>query len=135
MKHIRSIVGASLLAIGLTACFRTVNSVEVGSSVDGQYRWIQTDSGMSQIAAVVSAKKVRVNDLLKVQVEVKNLRPIQERFYSKFEWLDNDGMLVDTPLSTWEPRIIPGNEVIMIQGIAPHPGVTDCRLKLQESSR
>lgn len=134
MRNSVSLIGLAIAA-ALAGCHRTINTVEVGQSVDGQYRWIVTDSGLSQVAAVVAARKTRADDLLRVEVEVENLRPIQQRFYYRFEWFDADGNIVDTPLSTWQPQIVAGRERVVIKGIAPNPRVADCRLKLQESSR
>jgi len=135
MRNLKTVFGLTSLAVALAGCYRTVNTVEVGKSVEGEYRWIITDSGLSQVASVVSARKTRADDLLRVEVEVENLRPIQQRFYYRFEWFDADGNIVDTPLSTWQPQIVAGRERVVLRGIAPNPRVTDCRLKLQESSR
>lgn len=126
----------SVAALALAGCHRTVNTVEVGDAAGSpQYRWIQTDSGLGSVAHVTSASKTRVNDLLRVQVEITNDRERQQRLYYRFEYLDADGMVVDTPLSTWQPIVIQGRETIKINGVAPNPRVTDCRLKLQESIR
>ena len=127
---------SAALGLALSAgCHRTVNTVAVGDSQITEYQWIQTDSGLNDIAHVVSARKDRVNGLLKVQVELTNLRNHDERIVYKFQWLDANGMEVPSISNDWVPKVINGRESLMIVGVAPDPRVTDCRLKLQENVR
>lgn len=136
MKRFLMIGGALLLGLALIGgCHRTVNTVGVGESISPEYKWIQTDSGVSQICNVVSARKTRVNDLLKVQVELTNQRNHDERFVYKFQWLDANGMEVSSITNDWTAKVINGRETVMIQGIAPTSRVTDCRLLMQENVR
>ena len=135
MKRLLTLGASALLAIAVAGCHRTVDTVQVGESLGTQYNWIQTDSGLSQMAHVVSARKERVNGLLKVEVEVINLREHDERIVYKFQWLDANGMEISSITNDWLPKVINGKESVMIAGIAPDPRVTDCRLKLQENVR
>jgi uncharacterized protein YcfL len=118
----------------LAGCHHTVNTVEVGtaSSAAGEYRWIQTDERLSEIASVVSARKTKADDLLKVQVELMNHHSKPRKFYYRFEWLEADGMMVESPTPIWMLRTILPKETILLQAVAPNPRVADCRLKLQE---
>ena len=135
MRVLTYVAGTLVLAAAALGCHRTVNTVEVGESLPGEYKWIQTDSGMSAQATVIAAKKERVNGLLKVQVKLLNRRNHDERFVYKFQWLDANGYEIQSVASDWQPRVINGKESITITGIAPDARVTDCHLKLQENVR
>jgi uncharacterized protein YcfL len=130
-----ALVIAAMVSVSLAGCRRTVDTVHVGDSYGDQYKWVQTDSGMGQIAKVISARKQRVNDLLKVQVELMNTRKNDERFVYKWVWLDADGLEITSITNTWNVRVINAKETIMLSAIAPDPRVTDARLLLQESVR
>jgi uncharacterized protein YcfL len=131
-----SLGGCLLLGLAVAAgCHRTVNTVAVGDSLGSEYKWIQTDTGVSQICQIVSARKDRVNGLLKVQVEVLNIRNHDERFVYRFQWLDANGMEITSVANDWVPQVINGRESLTIQGIAPDPRVTDARIKMQENIR
>jgi uncharacterized protein YcfL len=136
MKRLLTLGGACLLGLGIaTGCHRTTDTVAVGESLGTEYKWIQTDSGLNEMAHVVSAHKDRVNGLLKVQVEVVNLRNHDERIVYKLHWLDANGMEITSVSNDWVPLVINGRESAWIQGIAPDPRVTDCRVKIQENIR
>lgn len=129
------VLGTTLLV--LAGCHHTINTVEVGTatSAAGEYRWIQTDKRLGEITSVVSARKTKADDLLKVQVEIMNQRPKEKKFYYRFEWLEADGMMVESPTPIWMMRTIQGKETILLQAVAPNSRVVDCRLKLQEDTK
>lgn len=135
MRYVTTVAGCLLLAVASVGCHRTVNTVAVGDSMTSEYKWIQTDSGLSEQATVVSARKDRVNGLLKVQIELLNRRNHDERIVYKFQWLDASGMEITSIASDWQPKVINGRESVMIVGVAPDARVTDCRVKLQENVR
>ena len=49
------------------------------------------------------------------------------------DWYDPQGMLIDTPLSTWQSQTIEGRETVTLSAIAPTPTAKDFKLKLQQS--
>lgn len=137
MKLIASL---SMLAVVVLAGCKTVNTVERAVPVNPPTplddRRVITDTGLGRIAQVVRVNQSVVSgDLLRIDVDIFNNGSTQQRFNYVFEWFDQDGMAVFTPMSRWQGRIIEGKEMITLTGIAPNPRAKDFRLKLQESKR
>lgn len=134
----RNIAIASLLvcAIYLHGC-RTVNTVEPAQPVAQPQivddKRIDTDSSLRRKATVVQVREATVgNGLLKIQVEILNRRNSRQQVDYRFEWVDSDGMVVDTPMSRWTQISLAGKESVWITGVAPTPRTVDFRLKLIE---
>lgn len=137
MKIYLPIALLSGVLMAVPAC-DTINSTErttpVGQADVVQDHRIVTDSALNSYAKVVSVNQGTVSgDILKIQVMLQNTTPFQQRIIYKFEWYDMTGMLVDTPLSTWQARTLEGKETITVTGVAPTPQTKDFKLKLQES--
>lgn len=92
-----------------------------------------TDSGLNRIARVVAIRQGTASGNLRLDVDVLNTSSNQQRFNYLFEWFDETGMQVYTPMSKWEGKIIEGGETITLVGIAPTPKAKDFRLKFQKS--
>lgn len=136
MRGIAKIGCGLLLAAAVAGCQRTVDTVQVGDSLDTPYKWIKTDGGASQAFKVVNARKARTETgQLKVEVDVQNVRKTYERFVYKFEWLDAKGMEINSITNDWQVRVVNGLETVTLTGIAADPRVTDCRVKLQKDVR
>lgn len=92
------------------------------------------DQQLADIAAVTGIRQATVSgDILKIQVDVTNLKTKSTSFNYKFEWYDPQGMQIDTPLSNWNWQPIEGRETVTLTGIAPTPTAKDFKLKLQRS--
>ncbi len=74
------------------------------------------------------------NGLLKIQAEILNTTSSRKRVNYRFDWIDNAGMVIDTPLSNWKPLSLAGKESGFITSVAPTPRAVDFRLKLIEAS-
>jgi len=114
---------------------RSMNTVErenpIGVPDPVADKRIETDSGLRDIARVVSVRQATTPDgLLLIQVQVMNKRFSAERFNYMFEWFDQNGMAVRTPLSEWRAQQIGGKEVIALIATAPDATAKDFRLKL-----
>lgn len=125
-----------LLAAAVVGCHSTVNTVTVGDQLGTQYRWIQTDAGLSRMCKVVSAKKTR-NDagLLVVQVDLTSTLNHTKTFVYKYQWFDASGMELTSVSNDWLPKVIHGKETITLSQVAPDARATECRLLMQESVR
>ena len=137
MKQLALISMTALVA--LAGC-KTVNTVERAVPVNPPTplndRRVVTDSGLGRIAQVVRVNQAVVSgDLLRIDVDIFNNASSQQRFNYVFEWFDQDGMAVFSPMSRWRSQIIEGKETVTLTGIAPNPRAKDFRLKLQESKR
>lgn len=71
-------------------------------------------------------------DLVKVQVKIQNNGRQRKHFNYKFEWYDQNAMLIQAPAPVWIPNEIEGRDTIDISAVAPNPQAKDFRLKLIE---
>jgi uncharacterized protein YcfL len=132
----KMMLGACLAAaLAMVGCRSQTDTVYVGDKYGPPYRWVQTDSDLKEYAKVVSATRDRQNGLLRVQVDLQNTRSVEHRIVYKFVWLDDKGIEVTSITNDWLPRIISGKETVQLVGIAPDPRITDCIVKLKESTR
>lgn len=131
---------SSLALLGFTALLgacTNVNTVEraqplaTPNYVDDKR--VITDTSLAATVKVVSVNQSVVSgDLLKIQVMVTNTRSSARSFNYKFEWYDQDGMLVQTPTSVWKSMRIQPKETNAISAVGPNPRAVDFVLKLQE---
>jgi uncharacterized protein YcfL len=70
-------------------------------------------------------------DLLRIQVELKNISSKEVMLTHKLEWLDQEGFLVKDTSLIWKPLMIRPGESKMIESISSRPGVTTFQLKVQ----
>jgi uncharacterized protein YcfL len=97
---------------------------------------IRSDYGLADVTRVVDVRQSVVSgDLLRVDVSVYNNRFTQARFDYAFEWFDDRGMKIDTPLSAYRKQIIEAKERVVLTGIAPDPRAKDFRLKLSKNKQ
>ncbi len=97
---------------------------------------IATDRSLGRIVEVRSVNEAMVNnDLLRVQVELRNTRRALQRFNYQFEWFDEEGMLIQQATTPWRALQVEGGEIVTISGVAPNSRVVDFRLKLMTSVR
>jgi uncharacterized protein YcfL len=135
MKPAALIIALIFAAVG---CSTPVNSVEraqpFGHPKPVADRRIITNSAISDIAEVVAVNESVVSaNLIKVEIRVYNPGLYEATFNYKFEWFDAHGMIVDSPMSIWQPKTIEANEEISLIAVAPNPNAKDFRLKLQAS--
>ncbi|HSV13108.1 MAG TPA: YcfL family protein [Tepidisphaeraceae bacterium] len=96
---------------------------------------VETDPFLKDKAHVLEVRQADANGLLKVDVELVSDRLWSGSFDYKFEWFDDQGMPVDSPMSSWTTRQVQPQERFSIDAIAPTPKCKDFRLKLQRSIR
>src|SRR6059036_3346212 len=61
------------------------------------------DQQLRDIASVTGIRQATVSgNILKIQVDVTNLKTKSTSFNYKFNWYDPEGMQIDTPLTTWQ---------------------------------
>ncbi len=133
-------IAASGFLVLLAACTTTVDTVEreepVGTRQEVDDQRITTDRTLGRILEVRGVNEATVsNDLLRVQVELRNTRRGLRRFNYQFEWFDDEGMIVQQATTPWRTLQMEGGEIATITGVAPNPRVTDFRLKLMSGTR
>ncbi|MEO6995102.1 MAG: YcfL family protein [Lacunisphaera sp.] len=127
-------VGVVLFASG---CATNVNSYERAESqatpnVISDKRVI-TDNTLAGTVRVVSINQSTVSgNLIKIQATVENLRNSERTVNYKFEWIDQDGMALDSSNETWKTLRLQGRETTTISTVSISPRAVDFRLKFRE---
>jgi len=92
-----------------------------------------TDNTLAGTFQVVSINQATVSgNLLKVQATVQNLKNKLRTLNYKFEWVDVNGMAVDSPNETWKAIQLQGRETQTISTVAVSPKAVDFRLRFRE---
>lgn len=92
-----------------------------------------TDNTLAGKLRVVSINQATVSgNLLKIQATVENLSSSARIFNYKFEWVDQDGMSVNSPNEVWKSLPLQGRETSTISTVAISPKAVDFRLKFRE---
>lgn len=138
MKTLQMVMMSVVAGVVLAGCAKeSVNTVEpadraANPKVIRDLR-IVTDSSLADAAQPLEVRETRTDaGFLKVQVEILNTTRSRERINYRFEWLDDEGMLIDSPLMRWSTVSLAGGEAVWLQAIAPSPKAVDFRLKLLE---
>ncbi len=134
-------LAGGVLAVSLvlfaSGCASNVNSYERAESqatpnVIADKRII-TDNTLAGTIRVVSINQGTVSgNLIKIQATVENLRNSQRTVNYKFEWIDQDGMALDSANETWKTLPLQGRETTSISTVAISPRAVDFRLKFRE---
>ncbi len=92
-----------------------------------------TDNTLAGKLRVVSVNQATVSgNLLKIQATVENLTSKARIFNYKFEWIDQDGMAVNSPNEVWKALNLQGRETSTISTVAISPKAVDFKLKFRE---
>lgn len=128
-----------VLALGLllAGCATNVNTYErAESQAAPNYvadKRVITDNTLAGTFRVVALNQSAVSgDLIKVQATVENLKNRLRTLNYKFEWVDRDGMAVDSPNETWKSIQLQGRETATISTVSVTPRAVDFRLKFRE---
>ena len=130
-----------VLAAGLVAlfsgCATNVNTVERAQSLaTPDYvadKRVITDNTLARIVRVYAINQSLVSgNLLKIQAKVENLKSDLRTVRYKFEWIDKDGMAVNSPNEGWKTLNIQGRDMAYISTVAVSPRAVDFVLKFSE---
>lgn len=128
---------AALAGLALvTGCASTMNTVERSAPV-GQRQMVNdkriiTDTGLNRAVRIVGVNETP-GEFLKIQVELINTTSSLKSFNYRFEWFDQNGIIINTPTSTFISRQIEAKASLFISAVAPTPTAKDFRLKLLNS--
>ncbi len=131
-----SVLSLSLVGIGCKAVNTTERANPTYDVDNVKMKNVVRDGYARDYAKVLEIRQATApGDFLKIQVEVQNnnLRPGNIDY--KFEWLDEQGMIINTPTSTWKTMQILKGETKSLDAVAPTPMAKDFRLKLERSRR
>jgi uncharacterized protein YcfL len=65
------------------------------------------------------------NDLLSAQVTAQNTTRKDCQFEYRFEWIDKNGLTINTVMTTWVPINVSGMEKARMRAVAPSKAATD----------
>jgi uncharacterized protein YcfL len=127
-------LGSALLLAG---CATNVNTYErADSKATPSYvsdKRVITDQTLAATFGVVSLNQTTVSgNLLKVQATIENLKNNLRTLNYKFEWIDHEGMAVDSPNEGWKTIQLQGRETTTVATVAVTPRAVDFKLKLRE---
>lgn len=127
----------AVAAVLLAGCATNVNTVERAQpQATPSYvadKRVVTDNTLAGMVRVVSINQATVSgNLLKVQATIENLKNSLRTLNYKFEWIDRDGMAINSPNETWKTIQLQGRETTTISTVAINPRAVDFVLKLRE---
>jgi uncharacterized protein YcfL len=136
MKSIRSLLPVAALALLLGGCANVNTYENAESHATPNYvadKRVITDNTLAGTVRVVSINQATVSgNLLKIQATVENLKSSAQTLNYKFEWVDQDGMAVNSPNETWKSLPLQGRETTTISTVAVSPKAVDFKLKFRE---
>ena len=127
-----------IVTIFMIGC-KTVNTAEraaprATAQVVQDHR-VVTDSSLANKGLIVQIREATAGgNLLKIQAEIVNTTSSRHQVNYRFEWIDQDGMVIDTSMSRWTQISLAGKESTAISSVAPTPKAVDFRLKLLEAN-
>ena len=94
-------------------------------------RRVITDGGLDEIVYIAGINEARApSGNIRIQAELVNRTTAYRQFNYRFEWLDENGMMISTPAPVWVSSFIEGGESKFIAATAPSARAKDFRLKL-----
>ena len=91
-------------------------------------------SSLSKNLEVVSVNQATANeDLLKIQVNLRNLSKKELNLNYKVEWMDEAGIVINDSSAVWMPLYVRGAESVAVQSVASTPRAKNFWLKLQKA--
>jgi uncharacterized protein YcfL len=92
--------------------------------IGGLISWL-----ISEGVKVTNVKEVRTPEgFLQVQVSGFNESAFKKRFEYRAEWLDANGMIIDSVMSKWMPMSVPAESEFSFKVISPSPNAADYRI-------
>jgi uncharacterized protein YcfL len=129
----------SLFTIGCSSTnpiHQTTKEDPSDSSLLPELKRVFMDGGLERDVEVVSINQGVANeDLLRIQVNLKNLTKKSMNLNYKIEWMDEDGLVINDSSATWLPVYVRGAEIVAIKSVASSPTVQNFWLKLQRAKR
>ena len=139
MKNLIYFTILSLLFIGCNSTnpvHQTTKEDPGDSSLLPELKRVFMDGGLEKDVQVLSINQGKASeDLLRIQVNLKNLTKKSMNLNYKIEWMDQDGLVINDSSSTWLPVYVRGAEIVAIKSVASSPTVQNFWLKLQRAKR
>lgn len=126
-----------LIACGTTnPVHQTTKKDPTDNSSIPELKRVFMDGGLERDIEVISINQGLANeDLLRIQVNLKNLTKKSMNLNYKVEWMDQDGIVLNDSSATWLPLYVRGSEIAAVQSVASSPKAKNFWLKLQLAKR
>jgi uncharacterized protein YcfL len=135
----RSMIGILALLlllplVCLTGCHRSASNIAIGTAtIEGDVlsldkRIITNDQLLKWRVNILDVKARREGGYIVAQVVLKNNRKRTFSGEYLFEWFDNEGFKIDSPVEHWAPVVIHGEEEKHLQSTAPSPRAVTFKL-------
>ncbi len=126
----------ALAGVLATGCRTGVNVVE-GARPQASYdvvpdKRVIIDKSFARRLEVEFVNQATRGDLRTVQTTVRNTSRHPIQFDYRFEWIDEDGMHIASPASTWVIRTLQPGETASLSSVAPTPRAADFRFQVAE---
>lgn len=127
MKYV-TIPGA-LVALLFSLCL--LSGCESPPPIDPRVRIL--DSSLQRRLVLTDLKEIeRGNKTLDIQVTGDCTRDSDQRIEYRFEWFDDNGVLIRSRLSRWMPMTVAGNSAFTINGVSPSSKASDFKLSIRK---
>ena len=120
------------LVLMLTACSTTSNTV-IGYESDTQI--MIEDPVTEKRVAIAQVSDHRENNLLHAVVTLENLTSRNIRVQYRFQWYNEDGVLVMPSSDVYKTLLMEGRETVPVQSIAPRQDVVKYRFNVTELNK
>ena len=131
----------SLLALGcFTGCsYNPVHSTTKENADDQKVnptlKKVDFQGDLTDIFIITKAVQGQVSEnLLKAQVGIKNIGKKNIRFNYKWEWLDEQGFVIQDSSLVWVPGMARSGEEISLQNVSTTPKAINFKLKIQRAN-
>jgi len=91
---------------------------------------INMSNAVWQMVSVTEVLEAYQNDLLRVQIHLKNRTQGRQSFRTLVEWYDADGFKIDSPNDGWMSHVIRAGQQFSVDANAVHPKAADWRLNV-----
>lgn len=135
----RKTKGIFLLLLGATVAFAGCNAPAVNrvESARPQAAYnvvadkrINMDHRFARRLQVDFVNEGQEEDLRLVQVNLVNTTRSPIQFQYRFDWINEQGISLPSPTSTWVVRTVEAGEPVSLRSVAPTPRATDFRFQV-----
>jgi uncharacterized protein YcfL len=130
-------ISAIVFVISLVGCSsKSVNYLEwndpSGTRDLNEANRVITDSKLARRILVESLNTYKGEDgHLQVQIHLQNLTKKLQSVEYRFDWLDSNNMIFETPSSRWVIKHIFGGDSIVVTSVAPKDTIQDFKFKIK----
>jgi uncharacterized protein YcfL len=137
MNLIKTLLATTLVLAVLGGC-GTVNTVTATAGENPGKTDYRTQVNDVLTDIFLSAKAVRFGPTAggnyEVQVTVANNGFKTRRFSYLFDWIDENGMIIETSMSTWKTASVAAGGTIVISSVAPNDTARTFQLQTRRSN-